>query len=167
MLKYVVRFQNRDMAYCYVLLLFSILYKHDALLAEFVQKEDHIEFCHALNVISQKKQLKTTDIMKIINGIFNLASNNDFLKVFEMKYTGDIFNVEQVIASISNNELEVIRYIRIEREDYIYLIIKILFEWNLDSEIKLYYLKILQKALQYSYYNAFGCGQVRQSVLLF
>ena len=46
-------------------------------------------------------------------------------------------------------------------KDLVYVIIKMLFECDLNAELKVCYLKILRKILKHSYYNALSCGQGR------
>ena len=131
----------------------------------FAELGHHMNFYKALTNIYKKERLPLEDVLKILNCLLNLASNNDYFYLFEDRFNGNILDLPSVLKSLDKDTCaKTIRYMNIVCENFIYLILKVLFEWDLETNVKLYYLKVIKRALQYSYYNAFSCSQVRNKI---
>jgi len=153
-------FQTREMAYWITLMTFSIIHQEKEIMTAFAELGHHMNFYKVLTNIYKKDRLPLEDVLRILNCLLNIASNNDYFYLFEDRFNGNILDLPSVLNSLDKDEAsKTLRYMNIGCEDFIYLIMKVLFEWNLEANVKFCYLKVIKRALQYSYYNAFSCTQ--------
>lgn len=95
----------------------------------------------------------------------NLASNNDYQLLFEDRVE-DILDIPEILKSLKEDpSTNTITYTSLTNQNFIYVVFKMLFEWDLDTQIKLCYLRIVSRSLKYSFYNALICGQVSITIL--
>ena len=149
------------MASWFLLLTFCILHKESKLLSNFSERVQHLELYKVLTNIYRRGRFTEEIVIKMMNCILNLASNNDYFFLFEARLGLSNFSLREVIKQLSDETMKTVKYLDLVSEDFVYLLIKILFEWDLSIEFKLCYLKIISRILKHSYYNALSCGQGR------
>ena len=155
-----IRFQTSEMAFWFVLLTYCILHRETKALSNFIEQSLHLKLYEMLTNVYKKGRLTTELTIKILNCILNIASNNDFFNLFEGRLGAGILVLPGVIKALNEDEnTGALKYLNLVSEDFVYLIIKMLFEWDLNAEFKICYLKIIGKILKHSYYNALSCGQ--------
>lgn len=151
---------TREIAYWFVQLTFSIVHQEHDLSTIFGELDYHIKFYDVLTKIYKKDRLLKHDVLKIINLMLNLASNNDYQLLFEDR-VDDILNIPDILKSLKEDpSTNTITYTSLTNQNFIYVVFKMLFEWDLDTQVKLCYLRIVSRSLKFSFYNALICGQV-------
>jgi len=156
-------FQTRDLAFWFTLLTFCIIHQENEILATFSELGHHLKFYNALTHIYRKDRLLADDILKILNCLFNLASNNEFYYLLESRLNPESTTMSEILENLHRDkDTFAAIYMNVSNEDFIYIMLKMLFEWDLNPEIKEIYLEILRRTLEESFYNAFICSQVKR-----
>ena len=155
----IFRLQSSEVAQWSVMLTYCINHTIE-LLPKFIEQPLHFKLYKMLARMHKKGYITNELTMNILSYFLNIASNNDYFDKFEQKI-GDKALILSDLTRISKEkeEMEVISRLRVLSEDFLYLVVKILFEWDLDSTFKICYLRILKKAFKYSYNNALSCNQ--------
>jgi len=141
-------------------LTFCIIHQENEILATFSELGHHLKFYHCLTHIYRKDRLLADDILKILNCLFNLASNNEFYYLLESRLNPESTTMSEILENLHRDkDTFAAIYMNVSNEDFIYIMLKMLFEWDLNPDIKEIYLEILRRTLEESFYNAFICSQ--------
>lgn len=144
-----------------------MLHKDLSLQKSFSAFEFHLKFYKILYQVHLLNQFSSSEFMKIINLLLNLATHNDFFYLFEERISADIHSPTELLETLlSNKESKAVKYISISNEDIVFIIFKIMFELNSDITLKHCYLKIIQEVTEFSLYNSLSCGQVLINLFL-
>ena len=124
----------------------------------------HLKFFQKINLLNTANLFSQEDTFTIINFLFNLISNNEFFHLFQKQIgTEDkILPIQKLLEILTNNpESRSIQYISLINDDFLFIILKILFEWsNVPEEAKLCYTKIIRRMVKHSLFNSASCAQV-------
>ena len=109
-----------------------------------------------------RAEFKTEDIFEISNTLFNLATKGYYHYMVEKPvFTDPLKKLEDQVEGINyDDHICVWKYIPIKEHFFVSMLLKCLFEWNVPSNIKEFYLQILSSMLRSSLSNAGVCSQV-------
>ena len=147
------------MAYWSVLATYCINHT-TKLLPNFIEQLLHLKLYEMLTCMHKKGCISKDLTVNILSCFLNMASNNDYFDLFEKEIGSKVLTLSDLIGIFKEKKgMEAISQLHILSEDSLYIVIKILFEWDLESTFKICYLRMLKQAFKYSYNNALSCSQ--------
>ena len=115
-----------------------------------------------LSSVHRKCQFSEFEIGRIFEMFLNLSTNSGFYHVVERgilpQHETDLKIKKKLLQEAELISLST--YVTITANFQITLILKMLFEWNLNSDLKYIYLFLLREMVQDSLTNAAVCGKV-------
>jgi len=107
-------------------------------------------------------EFQNEDILEISNTLFNLSTKGHYHFLVEKSVFSDQSQkLEAQIEKLNQEEhLPIWKYIPLKEHFFLSLLLKSLFEWNVNPKIKTFYLQILEGMLERSLSNAGICTQV-------
>ena len=124
-----------------------------------------IRFYNTLQKLHENLTFTQQETMNIINLLFNVTTKNEYYFILEKKLFFDSKDDIEIISKSLENQKDVmksLKYINITFDYLMDIIVKILFEWRpLENQVKIFFLKIINKLLHKPLANAITCGKVQ------
>ena len=149
----------KDIGYYYVALTFCMLHENEEAIEKFIKHDNQMRMFRVLNLFHNSKPFTSSELMKIMNALFNLASNSSFFYSLEERL--DACPKSKFLDLLNNDDTKTVKYVILTHPEVIQIVLKILFEINDELDVKTFFATIIENMTCYSFYNALKCSQVK------
>lgn len=153
-----ISFRVKDIGYYYVALTFCMLHENEEAINTFIKHDNQMKMFRVLNLFHNSKPFTSSELVKIMNALFNLASNSGFFYSLEERL--DASQKFNFLELLNHEDTKTVKYVILTHPEVIQIVLKILFEINEEEDIKTFFATIIENMTCYSFYNALKCSQV-------
>lgn len=140
----------------------SILLNEPNRMLTYFEWNFHTLLYRFLSQVHQKCRFEEREIEKIFLILLNLSTNGSFYSIVQRVVLPDLdLDLESRKTLLKDSEfLDLCRYATIISNFFIAMMLKLMFEWNVSSNLRYIYLFIFREMLKDTLSNAGICGKV-------